>query len=54
MRMLPALPGPVLLAEILDPLFNVTDCPAVIVMSPPCACVAVLLAVMSPPLLSWT
>ncbi len=44
---LPALPGPALLAKMLEPLVRVTDCPAVIVMSPPCACVAVLLTVLA-------
>ena len=34
--MLPALPGPVLLAEIDDPLFRMTDCPALIeILLPP-------------------
>ena len=35
---LPAFPGPVLLAEMLAPLVNVADWPAVMLRSPPVAC----------------
>ena len=41
--MLPALPEPVLLAEMLAPFVKVTESPAAILMLPPFACEAVLL-----------
>ena len=48
MRILPALPGPVLLAVMIEPLLNVTDCPAMMLMLPPVPSPVVLVEMWPP------